>query len=58
MILPESLLPKSEWKATVLSMPIPCVDVVVEKDTKVLSGFRTIRPYRSMWTMETAGEAV
>jgi len=38
MIPTEGLLPKSEWKAIVRSMPIPCVDVIVEKDGKVLWG--------------------
>jgi ADP-ribose pyrophosphatase YjhB (NUDIX family) len=32
-------------------MPIPCVDIVVEKDAKVLLGFRTIRPYRNVWAL-------
>jgi ADP-ribose pyrophosphatase YjhB (NUDIX family) len=32
-------------------MPIPCVDVVVEKDAKVLLGFRKIRPYRRVWAL-------
>jgi ADP-ribose pyrophosphatase YjhB (NUDIX family) len=32
-------------------MPIPCVDIVVRKDWKVLLGFRTIRPYRNVWAL-------
>ena len=32
-------------------MPIPCVDLVVEKDAKVLLGFRMIRPYRNVWAL-------
>jgi ADP-ribose pyrophosphatase YjhB (NUDIX family) len=51
MIPTEGLLPKSEWKAIVRSMPIPCVDVIVEKDGKVLSGLRTIRPYKNVWAL-------
>ena len=48
MILPEGFVPEKEWKAILRSMPIPCVDVIVEKDGKVLLGFRTIRPYRNV----------
>ena len=33
------------------SMLIPCVDVIVEKDAKVLLGFRTIRPYKNVWAL-------
>lgn len=51
MIPTEGLLPKSEWKAIVRSMPIPCVDVIVEKDGKVLLGLRTIRPYKNVWAL-------
>lgn len=51
MILPEDFLPEKNWKAILRSMPIPCVDVIVEKDTKVLLGFRTIRPYRNVWAL-------
>jgi len=34
MVLPEGFLPESEWKAILRPMPIPCVDVIVEKDAK------------------------
>ena len=51
MILPEGFVPEKEWKAIVRSMPIPCVDVIVEKDGKVLLGFCTIRPYRNVWAL-------
>ena len=47
----EGLLPESKWKAILRSMPIPCVDLVVEKDAKVLLGFRMIRPYRNAWAL-------
>jgi len=32
-------------------MPIPCVDVVIEKQSKVLIGFRAIPPYRNVWAL-------
>jgi hypothetical protein len=32
--------------SSLTSMPIPCVDVVLEKKANVLLGFRAIRPYR------------
>jgi ADP-ribose pyrophosphatase YjhB (NUDIX family) len=51
MILPKGFLPEREWKTIVRSMPIPCVDVIVEKDAKVLLGFRRIRPYRNVWAL-------
>lgn len=51
MRLPEGLLPKSEWKEILRSMPIPCVDVVVDKDGKALLGFRRIRPYKNVWAL-------
>lgn len=47
----EGFLPERERKAILRLMPIPCVDVVVEKDAKVLLGFRKIRPYRRVWAL-------
>jgi len=35
----------------VRSMPIPCVDVIVEKASRVLIGFRVIDPYRNVWAL-------
>lgn len=32
-------------------MPIPCVDVILEKQSKVLLGFRQIDPYRNVWAL-------
>lgn len=32
-------------------MPIPCVDVVIERQSKVLIGFRAIPPYRNVWAL-------
>jgi ADP-ribose pyrophosphatase YjhB (NUDIX family) len=32
-------------------MPIPCVDVIIDRDSKVLLGFRTIPPYRNVWAL-------
>ena len=42
---------EKEWKMILRLMPIPCVDVIVEKDGKVPLGFRTIRPYRNVWAL-------
>jgi len=47
----EGFLADKDWKMILRSMPIPCVDIVVEKDTKVLLGFRRIRPYRNVWAL-------
>jgi ADP-ribose pyrophosphatase YjhB (NUDIX family) len=51
MVLPDGFLPEKEWKMILRSMPIPCVDIVVAKDGKVLLGFRTIRPYKNVWAL-------
>jgi ADP-ribose pyrophosphatase YjhB (NUDIX family) len=51
LIPSEGFLPGKDWKMILRSMPIPCVDIVVEKDAKVLLGFRTIRPYRNVWAL-------
>ena len=32
-------------------MPIPCVDVIVEKEARILVGFRTIAPYKDVWAL-------
>jgi 8-oxo-dGTP diphosphatase len=47
----EGFLPEREWKAILRSIPIPCVDIIIEKDAKVLLGFRRIRPYRNVWAL-------
>jgi hypothetical protein len=44
LIPPEGFLREKDWKMILRSMPIPCVDIIVEKNAKVLLGFRTIRP--------------
>jgi len=44
-------LSEKHWKSVLLSMPIPCVDVIVEKQSKVLLGFRVIDPYRNVWAL-------
>jgi len=44
-------LSEEHWRLVVLSMPIPCVDVIVEKRSKVLMGFRAIDPYRNVWAL-------
>jgi len=33
------------------SMPIPCVDIIVKRDGKILIGFRKIEPYRNCWAL-------
>jgi 8-oxo-dGTP diphosphatase len=48
---PKGILPENKWNAILRSMPIPCVDLVVEKNTKVLLGFRMIRPYKNVWAL-------
>jgi ADP-ribose pyrophosphatase YjhB (NUDIX family) len=32
-------------------MPIPCVDVIVERDAEILLGFRAIVPYKNVWAL-------
>jgi ADP-ribose pyrophosphatase YjhB (NUDIX family) len=32
-------------------MPIPCVDVIVERDAETLLGFRAIVPYKNVWAL-------
>jgi ADP-ribose pyrophosphatase YjhB (NUDIX family) len=44
-------LSERRWKQVVQSMPIPCVDVIVQKRSKVLMGFRVISPYRNVWAL-------
>jgi ADP-ribose pyrophosphatase YjhB (NUDIX family) len=44
-------LSEERWNEMVRSMPIPCVDVIVEKDAKVLLGFRVIVPYKNVWAL-------
>lgn len=51
MTLHEGFLPEEVWRTITRSMPIACVDITVEKDAKVLLGFRTIRPYRNVWAL-------
>jgi len=44
-------LSEEQWAQVVRSMPIPCVDVTVEKKKTVLMGFRGIDPYRNVWAL-------
>jgi ADP-ribose pyrophosphatase YjhB (NUDIX family) len=44
-------LPERYWRFVVLTMPIACVDVIVERRSKVLMGFRAIEPYRNVWAL-------
>jgi len=47
----EGLLPEKEWKMILRLMPIPCVDVILEKSSRILMGFRTISPYKNVWAL-------
>ena len=47
----KGLLPEKEWKLVVRSMPIACVDVILERNAKVLLGFRAIHPYKGVWAL-------
>ena len=45
-------LSDSEWRKIKASMPIPCVDMILEnKGGKVLLGWRLILPYRNVWAL-------
>jgi ADP-ribose pyrophosphatase YjhB (NUDIX family) len=44
-------LSERRWKLVLRSMPIPCVDIIVERRGKVLVGFRTIDAYRNVWAL-------
>ena len=44
-------LSEKHWRLVVLSMPIPCVDVIGEKESEILVGFRVIDPYRNVWAL-------
>jgi ADP-ribose pyrophosphatase YjhB (NUDIX family) len=46
-----SRLPEGTWKTMMRSMPIPCVDVIVERDGQILLGFRKIVPYKNIWSL-------
>jgi ADP-ribose pyrophosphatase YjhB (NUDIX family) len=39
------------WRQVALSVPIPCVDVIVQRGSKILIGFRAIEPYRNVWAL-------
>ena len=44
-------LPTDEWHNMLRWMPIPCVDVIVQRDAEVLIGFRMIIPYKHLWAL-------
>lgn len=50
-MLQRGRLSEKKWRLIVLSMPIPCVDVIVQKQSRVLMGFRAIDPYRNVWAL-------
>jgi ADP-ribose pyrophosphatase YjhB (NUDIX family) len=50
-----SRLPTRVWRLMMRSMPIPCVDAIVERDAKILIGFRAIEPYRNVWALPGGG---
>jgi colanic acid biosynthesis protein WcaH len=39
------------WHTILTSMPVACVDIVLEKKANVLLGFRAIPPYRGVWAL-------
>ncbi|MFH0848973.1 MAG: NUDIX domain-containing protein [archaeon] len=45
------MLTEREWRFVVLKMPMPCVDVIVERHSEILMGFRAIPPYRNVWAL-------
>jgi ADP-ribose pyrophosphatase YjhB (NUDIX family) len=51
MMRQQGRLSQRQWARVVLTMPIPCVDVIVEKESKVLMGFRVVDPYRNVWAL-------
>ncbi len=44
-------LSEEAWKSLLLSTPIPCVDIIVEKQSMILLGFRVTAPYRNVWAL-------
>ena len=44
-------LSEKQWNNMVKWMPIPCVDVIVEKYAQILVGFRAILPYKNVWAL-------
>jgi len=42
---------EGQWRNVVSWMPIPCVDVILEKRGLILLGFRAITPYRNVWAL-------
>ena len=45
------MLSEKQWNRMVRWMPIPCVDVIVEKHARILVGFRAIVPYKNVWAL-------
>jgi len=48
---PLGRLSERHWKLIARLTPIPCVDVVVVKNSKILMGMRGIDPYRNVWAL-------
>ena len=44
-------LSEKQWKNMMRWMPIPCVDIILRKQGRILVGFRAIRPYRNAWAL-------
>jgi len=38
------------WRKVKLRLPIATLDIIFERDGKVLYGYRRIPPYRNVWT--------
>jgi hypothetical protein len=51
--VPQSVwLPEELWKEVTQKLPIPCVDLIFERDDgATLYGYRRIPPYRNVWAL-------
>ena len=48
----EKWLPKKLWNDALRTMPIPCVDMIFQRqDHSILYGFRLIKPYANVWAL-------
>jgi ADP-ribose pyrophosphatase YjhB (NUDIX family) len=48
----EQWIPSPLWKKIMSAMPIPCVDIIFQReDLSVLYGWRLISPYNNVWAL-------
>jgi len=47
----EKWLPKKLWIDVLRMMPIPCVDIIFQRQDLILYGFRRIKPYANLWAL-------